>query len=143
MYTRISCYNHCLNNYWFEINGSTDERLSQLGIQLQQGCHGQGTSKSQPTVSEKSGNFDIWLAIGFPNEFPCWKRARSFLKLSAKQLINVASSLALLPKDLSLVVSFYWFVVSEYSGNVFLFWWEATLLSYKKESLKKVSFEWD
>ena len=34
-------------------------------------------------------------------------------ELSAKELISVASLLACLPKDLSLVVSENWFVVSE------------------------------
>ena len=49
---------------------------------------------------------------------------RSLKKLSAKELIYVASSLVLEPKDLSLVVSENWFVVSEFffivvSGNNF------------------------
>ena len=49
---------------------------------------------------------DFFFAARFANEFTCWQRPRNVLqKIFVKELISVASYLALLPKNLSCIVT--------------------------------------
>lgn len=66
----------------------------------------------------KVWEFYFWLAIRFAKVFSCLPEVMSIQTIFSKKLIFVVLSLALLPKELSWVVSEDWFLDTEMPGKV-------------------------